>query len=74
MGTINKTTMTPPKDAVSHHDAEIAELRADPDLAVAYASVAMESLGHPDGHTAALLALNAITVAINLPSSPHLPN
>jgi hypothetical protein len=66
--------MTQPKGAVSHHDAEIAELRADPDLAAAYASVATESLGHLDSHAAALLALNAITEAVNLPSSPHLPN
>ncbi|EMN5131750.1 MULTISPECIES: hypothetical protein [Burkholderia] len=66
--------MIQPKNAVSHHDAEVAELHADSNLVAAYARVATESLGHPDSHTAALLVLHAITEAINLPSSPHLPN
>ncbi|KWE35114.1 addiction module antidote protein [Burkholderia territorii] len=42
------------KGAVSHHDAEVAELGADRELAVAYLRVAMESLDDPDNRAAAL--------------------
>ena len=34
--------------AVSHHDREVAELRADRELAVEYLKAAMESLDDPD--------------------------
>ena len=45
------------KGAVSHHEAELAELRADRELAVAYLKAAMESLDDPDDRAAGLLAL-----------------
>ncbi|TDA47029.1 transcriptional regulator, partial [Burkholderia pyrrocinia] len=48
------------KGAVSHHDAEVAELGADRELAVAYLRVAMESLDDPDNRAAALLALRTV--------------
>lgn len=51
------------KGAVSHHDAEVAELGADRELAVAYLRVAMESLDDPDNRAAALLALRTVAEA-----------
>lgn len=51
------------KGAVSHHDAEIAELRADPELAAAYLRTALESLGDPGERPGALLALRAVAEA-----------
>lgn len=36
------------KSAVSHHGAEVAELRADRELAVEYLKVVMEYLNNPD--------------------------
>ena len=38
--------------AVSHHAQELAELRADRELAVAYLKEAMESLDNPDDRAA----------------------
>ena len=52
------------KGVVSHHQREVAELRADRDLAVAYLKAALESLDDPDDRAAGLLALR--TVAQNL--------
>lgn len=52
-----------PKAAVSHHAQEIAELRADHELAVEYLKAAMESLDDPDDRAAGLLALRAIAEA-----------
>ncbi|VWC12233.1 transcriptional regulator [Burkholderia aenigmatica] len=57
--------MSPSKDAVSHHDAEVAELRADPELLASYWKIATESLDDPDSHAAALHALQAIAEAGN---------
>lgn len=49
--------------AVSHHDREIAELRADRELAVEYLKAAMESLDNPDDRAAGLLALRTVAEA-----------
>lgn len=51
------------KSAVSHHEMEIAELRADRELAVAYLKAAMESLDDPEDRAAGLLALRSIAEA-----------
>lgn len=49
--------------AVSHHERELEELREDPELAVAYLKVALESMDDPDQVGAALLALRAVAEA-----------
>lgn len=49
--------------AVSHHDREVAELRADRELAVEYLKAAMEGLDDPNERGGALLALRAIAEA-----------
>ncbi|ADL56491.1 addiction module antidote protein [Gallionella capsiferriformans] len=49
--------------AVSHHDREVAELRADRELAVEYMKAAMESLDNPDDRAAGLLALRTVAEA-----------
>lgn len=51
------------KGAVSHHEAELAELRADRELAVEYLKAAMESLDNPDDRAAGLLALRTVAEA-----------
>jgi len=51
------------KGAVSHHEAEVAELRADRELAVEYLKAAMESLDNPDDRAAGLLALRTVAEA-----------
>ncbi len=51
------------KAAVLHHEREVAELRADRDLAVEYLKAAMESLDDPDDRAAGLLALRTIAEA-----------
>ena len=51
------------KGTVPHHDAEIAELRADRALAVEYLKAAMESLDDPDDRAAGLLALRTVAEA-----------
>jgi probable addiction module antidote protein len=51
------------KAAVSHHDREVAELRADHDLAVEYLKAAMESLENPNDRAAGLLALRTVAEA-----------
>lgn len=48
------------KGVVSHHEREVAELRADPKLAVAYLKAAMESLDNPSDRAAGLLALRTV--------------
>ncbi len=52
-----------PNAAVSHHEREVAELRADRELAVAYLKAAMESLDNPDERAAGLLALRTVAEA-----------
>jgi probable addiction module antidote protein len=49
--------------AVSHHDAEVAELRADHALAVEYLKAAMEALDNPEERAGGLLALRTIAEA-----------
>lgn len=49
--------------AVSHHAAEVAELRADRELAVAYLKAAMEALDSPDDLAGGLLALRTVAEA-----------
>lgn len=51
------------KGLVSHHEAEVAELRADRELTVEYLKVAMESLDDPDNRAAGLLALRTVAEA-----------
>jgi probable addiction module antidote protein len=49
--------------AVSHNALEVAELRADPELAVEYLKVAMASLDDPNDRAAGLSALRNIAAA-----------
>jgi probable addiction module antidote protein len=58
-----EATMSTLKGVVSHHEAELAELRADSELAVAYLKAAMESLDNPDNRAAGLLALRTVAEA-----------
>ena len=51
------------KAAVSHYYREVAELRADRELAVEYLKAAMESLDNPDDRAAGLLALRTVADA-----------
>lgn len=51
------------KNAVSHHEAELAELRADRELAIAYLQAAMASLDNPEDRAAGLLALRTVAEA-----------
>ena len=51
------------KGTVSHHEAELAELRVDRELAVEYLKAAMESLDNPDDRAAGLLALRTVAEA-----------
>lgn len=51
------------KAVVSHHDSELAELRADHELAVEYLKAAMESLDDPNDRAAGLLALRTLAEA-----------
>jgi probable addiction module antidote protein len=48
---------------VSHHEAEVAELRADRELAVEYLKAAMKSLNDPDDRAAGLFALRTVAEA-----------
>jgi probable addiction module antidote protein len=49
--------------AVSHHEREVEELRADPEFAAGYLKAARESLTDPDDHGASLLMLRALAEA-----------
>jgi probable addiction module antidote protein len=51
------------KGVVSHHEREVAELRADRELAVAYLKAALESLDDPNDRAAGLLALRTVAEA-----------
>ena len=55
--------MKQPKGATSHHEREVAELRADRDLAVEYLKAAMESLDDPEDRAAGLLTLRTVAEA-----------
>jgi len=58
-----KAIMSKLKGVVSHHDKEVAELRGDRELAVAYMKAAMESLEDPEDRAAGLLALRTVVEA-----------
>jgi probable addiction module antidote protein len=58
-----KSEMSTLSGVVSHHEAEIAELRADPELAAAYLKAALESLDVSGDIPGALLALRAVAEA-----------
>ncbi len=58
-----QTNMKELKNVISHDERELAELRADPELAAEYLKVAMESLDNPDERAAGLLALRTIAEA-----------
>ena len=49
--------------AVSHHEKEVAELRADRELAVEYLKAAMEALDDPEARGGGLLALRTVAEA-----------
>ena len=49
--------------AVSHHDREVAELRADRELAIEYLKAAMQSIDDPDNRAGGLLALRTVAEA-----------
>jgi DNA-binding phage protein len=51
------------KRAVPHHDAEVAELRADRELAIIYLKEALEAFSNPEERAGAFLALCAISEA-----------
>ena len=51
------------KAVVSHHELELAELRADRELAVEYLKAAMESLDDPNDRAAGLHALRTLAEA-----------
>ncbi len=55
--------MTKLESAVSHHEREVAELRADPELAVEYLKAAMAELESPEDRGACLLALRKVAEA-----------
>jgi probable addiction module antidote protein len=59
----DEAAMKKRKGAVSHHEREIEELRADRELAVAYLKAAMEALDDPEDRGGGLLALRAIVEA-----------
>jgi probable addiction module antidote protein len=49
--------------SVSHHEWEVEELRRDRKFAIAYATVAIESLNEPEERPAGLLMLRAVAEA-----------
>ena len=51
------------KAAVSHHEREVDELRADRELAVEYLKTAMWSLDDPNDRAAGLLAMRTVAEA-----------
>jgi probable addiction module antidote protein len=58
-----ESVMSKLKGAVSHHEAEVEELRADRELTIEYLKAAMESLDDPDNRAAGLLALRTVAEA-----------
>jgi probable addiction module antidote protein len=60
---MDKLKATALKAAVSHEDREIEELRADPELALAYLKAAMEALDDPQDLAGGLLALRTLAEA-----------
>lgn len=58
-----EAVMSKIKGTVSHHELELAEVRADRELAVEYLKAAMESLDDPNDRAAGLLALRTVAEA-----------
>lgn len=58
-----QAAMSKLEGAVSHHEREVAELRADRELAVEYLKAAMEALDDPDERAGGLLALRTVAEA-----------
>ena len=58
-----EATLKKPKGVTSHHDREVAELRADQELAMEYLKVAMQSLDDPCDRASGLLALRTVAEA-----------
>jgi probable addiction module antidote protein len=58
-----ETVMKKLNASTSHHDLEVAELRADRELAVEYLKAALEALDDPNNRAGGLLALRTITEA-----------
>jgi probable addiction module antidote protein len=58
-----EAVMTKLKGVVSHHEREVAELRADRALAVEYLRAAMAALDSPADRGACLLALRTVAEA-----------
>ena len=48
---------------VAHHQREVEELRADPELAVEYLKISMQALNNPEERAGALLSLRAVAEA-----------
>jgi probable addiction module antidote protein len=55
--------MTNRKSGISYNKWEIDKLRSDPELAVEYLKVSMESLSNPEERAGALLSLRAVAEA-----------
>ena len=55
--------MNSSNSGVSHHACEVAELRADEQLAAEYLKIALRALNNPDELAAGLSALEAIVEA-----------
>jgi probable addiction module antidote protein len=62
-GVERQVAMAKLNGAVSHHEKEVAELRADRELAVEYLKAAMEALDGPEGRGGGLLALRTVAEA-----------
>ena len=60
---MSPSTVSALRGTVSHHDREVAELAADPELMVAYLKAAMEALDNPDERAGGLLALRTVAEA-----------
>jgi probable addiction module antidote protein len=58
-----QANMTKPVGAVSHHDWEVEQLRADRELAIKYLKMSMESLNVPEERAGALLSIRAVAEA-----------
>ena len=58
-----ETNMSRVQGAVSQHERELAELRADRELAVEYLRAALQSLDNPQDRAAGLQALRAVAEA-----------
>ena len=55
--------MSKRQGTTSHHEAEVAELQADRELALEYLKAAMESLDNPNDRAAGLIALRTVAEA-----------